>query len=348
MREIDLRGLAGSQTGAVARGEGKFPRLARFADGTLFVATHRGTHQFGVENALYGFSSSDGGHRWDGPFAMHDEPGIDPRSLAVGVGPDDVLYAGWHENRGAQRDDSRVAFHRSLDGGRAWERIGVLDLGDPDRFGHWQPFGKLLFEEDGAILMHCYVYPRRQPAETTEGQDAHLYESRDGGATWSLRAVIAKAANESSIIRRSDGSLLAVSRTAESPPHLIALTSDDGGRTWACQGAVSGDWEIPGECVQLQAGPLLCFFGRRHPPFGVRARVSDDEGRSWRDDVELVIDDSWPTRDCGYPTVELAPGGPLVIAWYVNNDDPVDVRAERQCRWLLVDPAALVAAMHAR
>ena len=35
----DLRGLAGSQTGAVARGEGKFPRLARFADGTLFRTT---------------------------------------------------------------------------------------------------------------------------------------------------------------------------------------------------------------------------------------------------------------------------------------------------------------------
>ena len=343
VRQIDLRELPEAEFGYVCKGEGKFPRMVQFSDGTLFVTTHRGTHKPGPNNAQYGFRSADGGRTWEGPFALCDRPGIDPRSPAIGVAPDGTLCAGWKELPFERQDESEVVFQRSPDRGEHWELVGVVAMPEKNRLGH--TYGKLLFEDDGAILMHVYTFPSPGATGCKRAMDSRLFESADHGATWQRRGLIAERANETAIIRRRDGALLAAARTDERDPRLIALTSSDDGRTWTAHGPITGPREIPAELLRLSNGWLVCFYGQRNPPYGVCAKVSFDDGETWADDFDLLVEDSWPTRDCGYPTAELLSNGAVVVAWYVNSDGPASLREERQCRRLRFPEKALIDAI---
>ena len=340
-RLIDLREAPGAEPGHICKSEGKFPRMVQFPDGTLFVTTHRGTHKVGPANAQYGFRSADGGRTWEGPFALCDRAGVDPRSPAIGVAPDGTLCAGWKELPLDWPEESEVVFYRSADRGETWRRVGVADVPGKDRLGH--TFGKLVFEEDGVILMHVYTFAKGEAERQTAPRESWLLESSDGGATWAPRGKIADDANETSVIRRRDGSLLAAVRACGAEgQRLITVTSTDGGRVWGARQAITGVHEIPGGWLKLSEGRLVCFYGHRNPPYGVRGRISFDEGETWREDVTLVVDDTWPTRDCGYPTAERLPDGTCVVAWYVNHDDPEDVLEQRQCRRLVFTEQALL------
>lgn len=342
MEIIDLRTFDGADAGVVCAGEGKFPRLAQYADGALFVAGHRGFHYLSYEgNSLQGFVSDDGGRSWSAPLPMCERDGVDPRSPAVGVGPDGILYAGWKELRSADPTDSRILFHRSADRGASWERRAEVPIPEPDRRGH--TYGKLLFEDDGTILMNVYTYvPGRKE------MDARIYAGRDGGTTWTRRGLIGEGLNETSLYRRADGDLLAFARTADEEERVRCMRSDDGGRSWRQEALVTSAKEIPAECVSLGDGLVVCFFGRRHAPCGVRARVSDDDGLTWREDLEILVDDGCPDFDCGYPTATVVDDH-LLVLWYVNNDHaaPDRVAAERRCLRLRCPVDALRAALSA-
>jgi photosystem II stability/assembly factor-like uncharacterized protein len=341
-RHVDLRELAGSEPGHVARGEGKFPRFAQFADGAVFVATHRGTHKPGPDNSLQGFVSDDGGRTWSEPREMFYEPGIDPRSPAVGVGPDGVLYAGWRERKWDDSADSRVAFYRSQDRGRTWKFMSEVALPDDDRVGH--PYGKLLFE-DGRIVMPIYTV-----AESGKGaMDSRLFVSEDSGKTWRQRSIIHEKANETFLIRRPGGDLLAFFRNDQPRgigAKLWLSASKDDGRTWAKASQLTDKGQHPAQAIFLDDQTLVCFYGHRREPFGVRARVSHDAGRTWRENIELVVEDTWTHYDCGYPTAERVDDGQtLLIAWYVNRDGTENPERDRQCRALRVDVETLEQAL---
>jgi hypothetical protein len=64
---------------------------------------------------------------------------------------------------------------------------------------------------------------------------------------------------------------------------------------------------------------LLAVYGYRVPPYGVRARVSEDTGRTWGQ--EIVLRDDGGSRDLGYPrTVQLG-GNRLMAVYYFNRAD---------------------------
>lgn len=332
---IDLRNLPGSESGFVVKGEGKFPRFAKYEDGTLFVATHRGTHQLGKDNSLQGFLSADGGRTWSEPRTMFRQHGIDPRSPAVGVGPDGVLYAGWRERRWDDATNSRVAFYKSDDQGLSWQFVSEVTMPDDRRLG--QTYGKLRFTTERETLLCVYTADKERKGP----MDSRLFVSEDQGRTWTQRSIIRRGANETSLVSCPDGSLLAIYRNNEPgvpgmAESLWATRSDDGARTWQEPVPVTEAREHPAEAVFLDDDVLLCCYSHRHEPFGVRAKISLDAGRMWRDDVELLVDDTWSRADCGYPTVEIVRNDTLLIAWYVNEDHPVRLDRERQCRTLHV------------
>ena len=338
---IDLRELPGAETGHIAKGEGKFPRFAQFPDGAVFVATHRGKHQPARDNSLEGFVSTDGGRTWSPPQEMFYEPGIDPRSPAVGVGPDGVLYAGWRERKWDDPADSRVAFYRSEDRGRSWEFVSEIQIPENDRVGH--PYGKLLFDGDRTFI------PVYTAAKNGKGvMDSRLFVSDDRGKTWRQRSIIQSGANETFFMRRPNGNWLAFYRDNQPDVRTIEeklwlRVSEDDGQTWGEATPLTRAGEHPAEAIFLDDETLVCFYGHRNEPFGVRARVSHDAGRTWRDDIELVVDDTWTHYDCGYPTTELVDDGQtLLIAWYVNKDGSKNLERDRQCRQLRIPRKALL------
>ena len=88
---------------------------------------------------------------------------------------------------------------------------------------------------------------------------------------------------------------------------------------------------FPAHLLRLRDGRLLCTYGHREQPIGIRAAISRDHGRTWResDIVSLRSDGSGPPSDNGYPlTAELA-DGTLVTVHYITRDGITGVEATR-------------------
>ena len=80
---------------------------------------------------------------------------------------------------------------------------------------------------------------------------------------------------------------------------------------------------LPGQLLVLFDKRLLCTYGRRKAPFGVRMSLSEDGGSTWQTDHEIVVRDDLPNGDLGYPTtIEYAPGK-LFVCYYGQEPDSV-------------------------
>ena len=100
--------------------------------------------------------------------------------------------------------------------------------------------------------------------------------------------------------------------------------SDDGGRTWGFLSRVT-DFGAPSAPLLLRDGRLVMTYGARLPPAGIRAVVSEDEGRSWG--PEIVVRDDAGSWDIGYPrTWEVSPGRVGAIYYYNSKDDPLQIK----------------------
>ena len=77
------------------------------------------------------------------------------------------------------------------------------------------------------------------------------------------------------------------------------------------------DWGAPGDIVQMADGRIVCVYGYRLAPQGIRYRVSADGGKSWGEEVMLRADGgSW---DLGYPRVIEHSPGRLLAVYYFNS-----------------------------
>jgi hypothetical protein len=76
---------------------------------------------------------------------------------------------------------------------------------------------------------------------------------------------------------------------------------------------------------------LLCSYGYRREPFGVRACVSEDQGATWKIEQEIVLRDDGGSRDLGYPSSVQLADGTLVTVYYIHGPD--GVRHIAATRW---------------
>ena len=118
------------------------------------------------------------------------------------------------------------------------------------------------------------------------------------------------------------GEIYCILRTDSRGGYLQSCRSMDGGATWSAP-ELTPMYGGPGHLLNLADGRLLCTYGRRKAPFGVRASLSDDGGRTWDLEREIVIRADLPNGDLGYPTtIEYAPGE-LFCCYYGQEPDGV-------------------------
>ncbi|OVE78632.1 hypothetical protein BVY01_04885, partial [bacterium I07] len=75
----------------------------------------------------------------------------------------------------------------------------------------------------------------------------------------------------------------------------------------------------PGHMIELEDGRLVLTYGYRRPPYGIRAIVSDDQGKSWGD--EIILRDDGGNWDLGYPRTVQRSDGKLVTVYYFNEHE---------------------------
>jgi hypothetical protein len=160
----------------------------------------------------------------------------------------------------------------------------------------------------GILLAPCYGSHER---EITGVSSNVLYRSDDNGQTWSTPTVMAKGTKttrdyyEPVVLELQDGHLLAMHRVGRCQDGRNGLfwqnESRDGGKTWT------------------EPFGILLTYGRRYEPFGLYARLSTDEGKTWSDTSWLLR--AAPNSNQGYSSsVEINPGQVFTVCYEQNKD----------------------------
>ncbi len=223
---------------------------------------------------------------------------------------------------------------RSYDGGKSWREVGLAEVSDIGPSCSRDPIVEM---PDGSWLMPVYTgAPQRTDI-------AWVIRSFDEGRSWCepIRIMSDEGGrfsqlqginyNETSLLHLGNGEMIAMVRgdtvfhtENEFMPvggvgELWVARSFDGGLSWTAP-RKTGIWGQPGSIMQLSDGRLLCTYGYRRKPFGIRCCISRDRGYSWDVDKEIVIRDYSPTWDCGYPfSIELKDGGVMTV-YYIADE----------------------------
>jgi hypothetical protein len=125
-----------------------------------------------------------------------------------------------------------------------------------------------------------------------------------------------------STVRLSPTRILTTVRCKEGAEHWIgAFLSEDNGETWRLLNrpvpSTGGNVGNPPSMIRLRDGRICLTYGYRSEPYGIRARLSDDEGRSWGEERILRADaGNW---DLGYPRTVQRADGKVVTIYYFND-----------------------------
>lgn len=146
----------------------------------------------------------------------------------------------------------------------------------------------------------------------------------DGGVTWTLVSEIGPEPDGFAImpstVRISDEELFTTLRRREGTFRwLSAWRSADNGVTWVQE---ANPVEYLGEgnppmLNKLHDGRLCLTYGFRAYPFSIRARLSEDNGKTWGPQIVLRWDGT--DRDIGYVRSIQRPDGKMVTTYYISD-----------------------------
>ena len=113
------------------------------------------------------------------------------------------------------------------------------------------------------------------------------------------------------------GKLITHLRTqSKHPPTMFTISqteSSDGGKSWSVPRKIMRRMGgSPPHLLKHSSGALICTYGCRDIPYGVKAMISLDGGESWEVDHEIYISEH--DASMGYPaSIELSDGSILTV-----------------------------------
>ncbi len=275
--------------------------------------------------------SRDGGQSWsiENPAARG---ALIPQGKALhGVAPPGLVEKPWRDCPGGvdfthpdfaltvRMTDSHSGpgrFYYSLDRGHNW-------LG---------PFRLPLFGQDGLAPRTDYVVTGKNScvlfltAPKSNGREGRplCVRTTDGGLSWEFVGWIGPEPEGYSImpstVRLAENEFLSALRCRLGDKSWIEThRSLDSGKTWALDTPSVADTGAgnPASLIQLNDGRLCLTYGHRAAPFGMRAKLSADLGKSWG--PEIVLRDRGGGRDIGYPRTVQRPDGKIVTVYYFHD-----------------------------
>jgi hypothetical protein len=277
----------------------------------------------------------DGGRTWEDagligesvPTSERVLYGPDPDLGPVDLSDPDVLLSSWSAWDFAA-PDAQPWIRFSEDAGESWSRPSPLPM---YQFEKIQGRPCYVTRPDGTIVLTL-----TGKSESDPYLRPIAYASFDGGRNWTFLSYVAGSDDYMTCLPSptllDDGRIVAAVRVNPTSTTLWTelYESADGGRTWSFLSRPN-DTGAPGTLTELSDGRLLYVYGYRRPPYGIRARLSDDGGRTWG--REYVLRDDGANADLGYPrTVEL-PDGDVLSVYYFNAPE-ADVPADGGVRYV--------------
>lgn len=276
--------------------------------------------------------SKDGGESWTIERPADKGMLIPVGNALHGVAPDGLREKAWRDCPGGI-DFTHPDFALTV-------RMTDTNTG-PSRFsysydrGHtWEgPFRLPLFGQDGIAARtdyivngkhDCALFLTAAKANKKEGRPLCV-RTRDGGKTWHFVAWIGPepvgyAIMPATVRLGPDELLTAIRRRDPGKAWIETFRSLDDGKSWKLDTVPAPDLGEgnPASLIRLNDGRLCLTYGRRAAPFAICARLSENGGRDW--DEEIVLRADGAGRDIGYPRTVQRPDGKLVTVYYFWDD----------------------------
>jgi hypothetical protein len=151
--------------------------------------------------------------------------------------------------------------------------------------------------------------------------------TKDGGLTWEFMSYIGPEPKTFTIMPATlaldENTFLTTVRAQESEMRnwIDAWISRDNGLNWEYYGRPVPDTGTnngnPPDMLRLRDGRLCLVYGYRAEPRGIRARLSNDNGRTWGEEIVLRADAV--THDLGYSRSFQRSDGNIVSVYYFND-----------------------------
>jgi hypothetical protein len=210
---------------------------------------------------------------------------------------------------------------------------GALFYYSTDRGHHWRgPFKFPILGQKGIPARTDYIVNGKRDclvfltASKSNGKEGRPFCARttDGGMSWKFVSYIgpepAGFTIMPSTVRLGPAALLTTVRHKENETTnwIDTYRSDDDGANWQLLGKAATSTGLksgnPPSLLRLRDGRLAVIYGYRAEPWGMRARLSSDQGRSWGEEFKIGPDASW--WDLGYPRSVQRPDGKIVTVYY--------------------------------
>lgn len=323
-----------------------FPDVKRLPDGRLICVFRDAPYPDQIRHVevgarAVGSISSDHGRTWSEPFVIHEQRDClnDPSVAVLRNGELLVNFFIWQGVDEAFLDEHKPSIALKVLRGEWGSHAvcrGVHLVRGTMRDGDiaWTPEARhlvgtlqsmratsasILETRDGTLLLPHYG---RSPGRKSD--EAFVLRSRDGGQTWEPEIRIALdpeekvGMQEPALAQNERGEIVCLLRTTEKEDRLYLSISPDDGKTWS----PAHPTELvghPADMEPLPGGRMLAVYGYRHKPYGVRACVSRDGGRTWDRSREIVLADNGHTTDLGYPSPCVTDDGHVLVVYYMNN-----------------------------
>lgn len=111
---------------------------------------------------------------------------------------------------------------------------------------------------------------------------------------------------------------------------IFQSVSRDNGKTWTKPERILPMFGgSPPHLFKHSSGMLLCTYGHRREPYGIKAMFSKDNGKTWDYGYDIYVDNV--TDDLGYPaTVELNDGSLLTVFYaHPSQDKPAVIMQQK-------------------
>lgn len=314
-----------------------WPSVARMDDGTLAVISSglRSGHVCPWGKTVLNLSRDDG-RTWSPPQVIQKSPLDDRDAGVLSLGGKQLLVSWFTSDTRQylplQNSATQAAWQATL---KSWtdemvkQWLGSWVILSADGGASWsQPFRAPVTAPHGPIRLRSghLLYlgkPYRQWGDLTQ-TPIRAARSADLGRTWTLLGEVPLLAgtqpsnyHEPHVLELPSGKLIGMIRLENSRPDadvtraglihfsIVQTESIDGGQTWSRPRALF--YGSPPHLLRHSSGALVLSYGYRQAPFGQRAAISRDEGRTW--DADWVIRADGLNHDLGYPcTVELGDG----------------------------------------
>jgi hypothetical protein len=300
-----------------------FPGVALLRNGDIAVVYREATvHATEAIGKISLSRSRDGGRTWLPRVTAVDRPGVDERDPSILQLSDGTVML-------FSADYSCI----STDFGETWS--------DPRPTPVFGPKGAVE-DEEGHVVYGGLRRVVQRNFSAIAGRPATLqanavWRSKDKGLSWEEVGIATYTLYkpgpydyvwyDEPFMCVVPGKCWVMASRVDLDGYARIVRSTDRGKTWG-EVTKTPVWGYPQHLLPLRDGRLLMTYGYRRPPFGVRACLSNDNGKTWDIENEIIIRmDAGPAEgeesrvgasDLGYPASIQLDDGRVFSVYYFN------------------------------